>query len=83
MSTTVCVVWLPRIGELSQVIVEFVRSSGIEFARIENIFTERILSVEFSTGTCSLVREDSLREPEHYHDLPDSATMREDQQFWS
>ena len=37
MSTIVCVVWLPRVGELNQVMVEFVRSSGIEFARIGNI----------------------------------------------
>ncbi len=84
MSTTVCVVWLPQIGELNQVIVEFVHSSGIEFARIENILTERILFIEFSTGTCRLVQEDSLREPEHYHDSPYSATMQEGQQlFWS
>jgi hypothetical protein len=33
--------WLARIGELNQVIVELVRSSGIELTKIENNLMER------------------------------------------
>ncbi len=41
MSTIELVIWLPRIGELNQVIVEFVCSSGIELTRIEKILMAR------------------------------------------
>jgi hypothetical protein len=41
MSTSVWVFWLPHVGELNQVIVEFVHSSGMELTRTENILMVR------------------------------------------